>query len=87
MMEYIKWNMVLFADTVRILRGGKKMSLSIISHLSIFLFPPPLSHIPRVIPTHVLFSDFSRSLPVNIQHNMTFAAVPNPVLLCLHTAH
>lgn len=65
----------------------KKVSLSITSHLSIFFFPAFLSHIPRVIPPHELYSDFSGSLPVNIRHNLTFAAVPNPFLLCLHTAH
>lgn len=46
--QYIKQNMELFVDTV--LEGEKKVSLSTTSHLSIFLLPHSLSHIPRVIP-------------------------------------
>lgn len=72
---HIKQSMVLFADTVWILRG-KRMPLPTTSHLSIFLFRTSLSHIPRVIPPHELSFDFSRSLPVNIQHEPTFIVFP-----------
>lgn len=65
----------------------KKVPLAITSHLSIFLFPSSFSLIPRVIPPHEHSSDFSGSLPVNIPYNLTFGVVPNPSLLCSHTAH
>lgn len=38
MMEYIKWNMVLFADTVKILRGVKKKGVIVYYFSPIYLF-------------------------------------------------
>lgn len=57
------------------LEGLKKgVSLSITSYLPIFVFPPSLSHILRVIPPHQLSSDFFGLLPVNIRHYLTICS-------------